>query len=114
MPAAALTVRVVMTRSSEWDSAFGAITKAGCLVHVFADSSTALYIHEKLILDDPGTTPESMLIGSQNASVTSLTRNRELGILLTRANGGGKRSHDRERHLQLRLRPRVKLDAAKP
>jgi cardiolipin synthase len=81
--------RVVMTRSSEWDSAFGAITKAGCLVHVFADSSTALYIHEKLILDDPGTTRESMLVGSQNASVTSLTRNRELGILLTRANGGG-------------------------
>ena len=32
---------------------------------------------------------ESMLIGSQNASITSLTRNRELGILLTRADGGG-------------------------
>jgi cardiolipin synthase A/B len=81
--------RVVMTRSSEWDSAFGAITKAGCLVHLFPDSSTALYIHEKLILDDPGTSHESMLIGSQNASVTSLTRNRELGVLLTRAAGGG-------------------------
>lgn len=81
--------RVVMTRSSEWDSAFGAVTKAGCLVHLFPDSSTALYIHEKLILDDPRTTRESMLIGSQNASITSLTRNRELGILLTRADGGG-------------------------
>jgi phosphatidylserine/phosphatidylglycerophosphate/cardiolipin synthase-like enzyme len=81
--------RVVMTRSPEWDSAFGAVTKAGCLVHLFPDSSTALYIHEKLILDDPGTTRESMLIGSQNASITSLTRNRELGILLTRADGGG-------------------------
>ena len=81
--------RVVMTRSSEWDPAFGAITKAGCLVHLFPDSSTALYIHEKLILDDQATARESMLIGSQNASVTSLTRNRELGILLTRAVGGG-------------------------
>jgi cardiolipin synthase A/B len=81
--------RVVMTRSSEWDSALQAVTKAGCLVHVFPDSSTALYIHEKLILDDQGTARESMLIGSQNASITSLTKNRELGILLTRQDGGG-------------------------
>ena len=81
--------RVVMTRSSEWDSAFGVITKAGCLVHLFPDSSTALYIHEKLVLDDQATPRESMLIGSQNASITSLTRNRELGILLTRTDGGG-------------------------
>jgi phosphatidylserine/phosphatidylglycerophosphate/cardiolipin synthase-like enzyme len=81
--------RVVMTRSSEWDSAFRAITKAGCLVDVFPDSSTALYIHEKLILDDRSTTRESLLIGSENGSVTSLTRNRELAILLTAADGGG-------------------------
>lgn len=80
--------RVVMTRSSEWSSAFGAIAKAGCLVHVFPDSSTALYIHEKLILDDHATGGESILIGSQNASVTSLTRNRELGVRLTRKDGG--------------------------
>jgi cardiolipin synthase len=81
--------RVVMTRSSEWDSAFRAITKAGCLIHLFPASSRALYIHEKLILDDHATARESLLIGSQNASLTSLTRNRELGILLTRAHGGG-------------------------
>jgi cardiolipin synthase A/B len=80
--------RVIMTRSSEWDSAFHVVTKAGCLVHLFPDSATALYIHEKLILDDRGTPRESMLIGSQNASITSLTKNRELGILLTRTNGG--------------------------
>jgi phosphatidylserine/phosphatidylglycerophosphate/cardiolipin synthase-like enzyme len=80
--------RVVMTRSSEWDAAFRVITTAGCLVHLFPDSSTALYIHEKLILDDQATAHESMLIGSQNASITSLTRNRELGIVLTRADGG--------------------------
>jgi cardiolipin synthase A/B len=81
--------RVVMTRSSDWDSAFRTITKAGCLVHVFPDSSTALYIHEKLILDDQAAASESLLVGSQNASTTSLTRNRELGILLTRNDGGG-------------------------
>jgi len=82
--------RVLMTRSSEWDTAFGVVTKAGCLLHLFPDSSTALYIHEKLILDDQATAHESLLIGSQNASITSLTRNRELGILLTRADGGAK------------------------
>jgi phosphatidylserine/phosphatidylglycerophosphate/cardiolipin synthase-like enzyme len=81
--------RVVMTRSSEWDFAFEVITKAGCLVHLFPDNPTALYVHEKVILDDPATARESMLIGSQNASITSLTRNRELGILLPRADGGG-------------------------
>ncbi len=80
--------RIVMTRSSEWDSAFRAVTKAGCRVHLFPYSSTALYIHEKMVLDDNGTARESLLIGSQNASVTSLTRNRELGILLNREHGG--------------------------
>jgi cardiolipin synthase len=83
-----VTCRIVMTRSAEWDSAFRAVTEAGCHVHLFPDSPTALYIHEKLILDDPGTARESLLIGSQNASATSLTRNRELGILLNRAHGG--------------------------
>lgn len=80
--------RVVMTRSSEWNSAFTAITKAGCLVHLYPDSASALYIHEKLILDDSATARGSMLIGSQNASITSLTKNRELGILLSRKGGG--------------------------
>jgi len=84
-----VSCRVVMTRSSEWDSAFRVITGAGCRVHLFPDSSTALYIHEKLILDDDGLARESLLIGSQNASVTSLTRNRELGILLRPGHGGG-------------------------
>jgi cardiolipin synthase A/B len=83
-----VSCRIVMTRSSEWNPAFQVISRAGCHLHLFPDSSTALYIHEKLVLDDPGTAEESMLIGSQNASTTSLTRNRELGIRLTQAHGG--------------------------
>lgn len=79
--------RVVMTRSSEWNTAFSEVTRAGCLVRVYPDSPKALYIHEKLILDDQASAGGSMLIGSQNASVTSLRRNRELGILLTRKDG---------------------------
>jgi phosphatidylserine/phosphatidylglycerophosphate/cardiolipin synthase-like enzyme len=82
--------RVVMTRSSDWSAAFRAVTRAGCRVHLFPDSSTTLYIHEKLILADAGTAHESFLIGSQNASITSLTRNRELGVLLTPAHAGGR------------------------
>lgn len=80
--------RVLMTRSSEWEAAFDKLVRAGCRVHTFPDSPTALYIHEKLIIDDPGTATASMWLGSQNASETSLTRNRELGILLTAAGGG--------------------------
>jgi phosphatidylserine/phosphatidylglycerophosphate/cardiolipin synthase-like enzyme len=85
-----VSCRVVMTRSSAWNSAFRAITSAGCHVRLFSDSSTALYIHEKLILDDDRTANASLLIGSQNASFSSLTRNRELGILLNRGHGGSK------------------------
>jgi len=80
--------RIVMTRSSEWDTAFRKVSRAGCHVHLFPNTSTALYIHEKLILDDHGAARQSLLIGSQNASVTSLTRNRELSILLRNSHGG--------------------------
>jgi phosphatidylserine/phosphatidylglycerophosphate/cardiolipin synthase-like enzyme len=83
-----VTCRVLMTRSSEWEAAFDQLSRAGCQVHTFPDSSTALYIHEKLIIDDPGGDDAAMLLGSQNASETSLTRNRELGIVLTAADGG--------------------------
>jgi phosphatidylserine/phosphatidylglycerophosphate/cardiolipin synthase-like enzyme len=80
--------RIVMTDSSDWDEAFAALTRAGCQVHVFPDSSSALYIHEKIVLDDPGTAGQSLLIGSQNASWESLHENRELGLLIHAANGG--------------------------
>jgi phosphatidylserine/phosphatidylglycerophosphate/cardiolipin synthase-like enzyme len=78
-----VTCEVTMTNSSDWDAGFAAITASGCHVHVYQDSASALYIHEKLILDDAGTPQASLLIGSQNASATSLTRNRELSLLLT-------------------------------
>jgi cardiolipin synthase A/B len=83
-----VSCRVVMTDSSEWDDAFAAVTRAGCQVHLFPDSASALYIHEKLVLDDPGTAQQSLLIGSQNASWSSLHENRELGLLLHSGNGG--------------------------
>lgn len=75
--------RVVMTESAEWTPGFTAATRAGCQVHVYPDSSSALYVHEKIVLVDAGRTSASLLIGSQNASDYSLTRNRELSLLLT-------------------------------
>ncbi len=80
--------RIVMTRSSEWDIAYAAVTRAGCRVHLFADRPGALYIHEKLVLDDAGSLGESLLIGSQNASWSSLHENRELSVLIHSADGG--------------------------
>ena len=80
--------RIVMTSSSEWRTAYSAVTRAGCKVHVFPDSAKSLYIHEKLILDDPGTSHQSLLIGSQNAGWESLHANRELSVLIGGAHGG--------------------------
>lgn len=73
---------IVLTKSSEWNSGFATDTAAGCSVHVFPDSTTALYIHEKIVLTDGN----NLLIGSQNASTYSLTRNRELSVELNNSN----------------------------
>jgi phosphatidylserine/phosphatidylglycerophosphate/cardiolipin synthase-like enzyme len=89
-----VSCRIVMTNSKEWKTAFAAVTRAGCQVHVFPDTAKALYIHEKLLLDDPGKSDESLLIGSQNASWESLTENRELGLMITNAHGGATVIHD--------------------
>ncbi|HEX7324287.1 MAG TPA: phospholipase D-like domain-containing protein [Rhodanobacteraceae bacterium] len=73
---------VVMNASPRWNRAFQAVTAAGCKVHVFPASRHGLYIHEKVILDDAGTSMASMLLGSTNASYYSLDRNRELSLEL--------------------------------
>jgi cardiolipin synthase A/B len=83
-----VSCEIVMTNSSEWHLAFSAVTGAGCRVHLFPDSVNALYIHEKLVLDDHGSSRQSLLIGSQNAGWSSLHENRELGVLIHNANGG--------------------------
>lgn len=74
-----VSCRIVMTASKDWTAAFTTVTRAGCTVHTFPDTTTALYIHKKLILIDD----TSMLIGSQNATATSLNRNRELSVTIT-------------------------------
>jgi cardiolipin synthase A/B len=75
--------RIVMMDDTEWAKAFGEVTAAGCIVHVLPDTKTGLYMHEKLVLVDAGTSQSSAMIGSQNASYSSLGFNRELSIVLT-------------------------------
>jgi cardiolipin synthase A/B len=68
-----------MTRESDWDSAFNALTKAGVHVDTYPDSATALYIHAKVIVVDD----RRAFLGSENFSVGSMQYNRELGLITT-------------------------------
>lgn len=72
-------VRVVMTYSSDWASAFDALTKAGVRIEVFPAASDVLYIHGKAIVADG----RRAFMGSENFSQASLDDNRELGLMLS-------------------------------
>jgi cardiolipin synthase A/B len=76
---------IVMMDDPDWAKAFGQVVSAGCVVHMLPDTPTGLYMHEKLVLVDAGTSHASAMIGSQNASYASLAFNRELSIVLTQA-----------------------------
>ncbi len=84
-----VSCEVVMTADVSWDRAFATLTKAGCHVHTFPDAGSVLYIHEKLLLTDAGSSDETLLLGSQNGSYASLAYNRELSLQLHAADGGG-------------------------
>ncbi len=73
-----VTVRIDMTNSSEWKSAFTALTQAGAQVRTYA-ANAPLYIHAKMILVDGS----SAFVGSENFSSNSLQKNRELGIIIS-------------------------------
>ncbi len=75
-----VNVTVVMTADSEWHTAFAALRRAGVHVHTFPDTSKALYIHAKAVVADAGRSGQQVYAGSENFSVASLDRNRELGI----------------------------------
>lgn len=75
--------RVVLTANSHWTKAVGEVSAAGCSVHLLPPDSP-LYMHEKMLLTDGNT----LTIGSQNLSTTSLLKDRELSIRLTRNDAG--------------------------
>ena len=73
-------VEVVMTASKSWDAEFTALEAAGVKVVTY-DRNAPLYIHAKVILADYGAAGASVFIGSENFSYSSLTKNRELGLI---------------------------------
>jgi cardiolipin synthase len=75
-----VNVEVVMTAESEWDSAFGQLTRAGVHVRLYPDSEKALYIHAKAVIADAGRSDQQIFVGSENFSAASLRYNRELGL----------------------------------
>ena len=72
-----VNVTVVMTSDSEWDSAFSQLESAGVHVDLYPNTTSALYLHAKVIDVDSA----RAFIGSENFSTASLNYNRELGII---------------------------------
>src|ERR1700748_2180671 len=70
--------RIVLTENPAWANAVAEVSAAGCSVHLFPDTKTGLYMHEKILLTDN----TALIIGSQNLSTTSLLENRELSLAL--------------------------------
>ena len=64
----------------EYDSAFAKLARAGIQISYYR-SPTGFYIHGKVIEADYGTGHAKIFIGSENFSSTSLSHNRELGLI---------------------------------
>lgn len=71
--------RLVLNAEVQSGAPVQTVQRAGCTVHVLAETADGLYMHEKVVLADR----KSLLIGSQNLSTMSLTDNRELSLRLT-------------------------------
>lgn len=76
-----VSVKVVMTESSSWTAALGSLAASG--VHVRVLSSSQVYIHAKAICVDCVAGSGTVFVGSENFSTSSLSYNRELGIITT-------------------------------
>ena len=76
-----VVVKVIMTNDDNtYATEFNALKAAGVQVVTYKDSSSILYIHAKAILADFSYSGAQVLfLGSENFSVASLTKNRELG-----------------------------------
>ena len=81
-------VKVVMTMSSSWFSAWTQLYKAGAEIRLTQvddspDYSKQLYVHAKVIIADQ----TNVFMGSENISTPSLNANRELGVMMTTRGG---------------------------
>jgi cardiolipin synthase A/B len=76
-----VNVKIVMTQDSSWTNALSQLAAAG--VHVSLLSSSQVYIHAKAICADCTNTSGVLFLGSENFSTSSLSYNRELGVITT-------------------------------
>ncbi|MEW2409204.1 phospholipase D-like domain-containing protein [Streptomyces griseoviridis] len=79
---AGVTVRVVLETPGDYASAVSRIKAAGGTVVGYSDPG-GFYIHAKAMVADYGLATQAVEAGSMNISSNSLSRNRELGIILT-------------------------------
>ena len=77
-----VTVQLVgENEDGEYNSEYNELYDCGVQISYYS-SSTGFYIHGKVILADYGESTAKIFIGSQNFSSTSLTENRELGLII--------------------------------
>ena len=74
-------VTVVLTEDPSWTTALTELAKAGDHVRVL--TSDQIYIHAKVICADCSARAGTVFIGSENFSTSSLSYNRELGVITT-------------------------------
>jgi cardiolipin synthase len=74
-----VSVKVVMTSSPNSAVALRGLASDGVHVHVLAESQ--IYIHAKVICVDCSAGAGTVFIGSENFSTSSLSYNRELGVI---------------------------------
>jgi phosphatidylserine/phosphatidylglycerophosphate/cardiolipin synthase-like enzyme len=79
---AGVRVRVMVESPSSYASELHQVVAAGGEAAGYS-SSTGLYIHGKAVIADAGLPDQQAEIGSMNYTTTSLTSNRELGIVVT-------------------------------
>jgi len=75
-------VQVCMTDRGSYRRELDRLRAAGAQLALYP-ASAALYIHAKVVLADYGTVGARVFIGSENFSRASLTRNRELGLIIS-------------------------------
>jgi cardiolipin synthase A/B len=78
-----VSVKVVgENEDGEYDSEYNELYKAGVQISYYSNPD-GYYIHGKVILADYNDSTAKIFIGSQNFSQTSLTENRELGVIIS-------------------------------
>ena len=75
-----VAVQITMSANPAYATELDALDKAGAQIRTYAQTAS-LYIHAKVIVADAS----KAFLGSENFSSASLTKNRELGIILSDA-----------------------------